>query len=380
MRILFRHCPIIAVLAALTLAGCASETVVTQPEPIRFTPESVEDDGAMDIAGFRRAPGSIAPGRASLEPRSPEDVKISFATLGVHHSAVVGVDAEGAAAEDGGLAPYAADTVRIGPRWQMAAGARWDRPAPEPTGGAGLLGMDTEPRLRTALVYGSPGFGSYYAAYGDTLDPAPAQLRVAAKGDPAQLSIKPAEGDIYEAGGKWQLVGKRLTVRGAGFHTQATGAAGADADPLADYHHRVSGLELNVVASLTPRWRLHGGYGLLDSEVIASPDPAALGKKLADTAPQSAKLWTSYALELPARIFVAGGARYVDKRMADDANTASVPDYVAFDAAVTYAVNERIGLQLDLSNLTDARWYESAWDIAHAEEARSGKLTGRVQF
>lgn len=381
VRILFQRSPIVAALIAVSLlAACAGETVVTRPGPMQFTPDDDEpEDGGLDIAGFGQLPGTTAPRPLSLAPKSQDDVEIRFATLGVHHTAVVGVDAANPAADDSGFSPYAADTVKLGPRWRLAGGARWDRPAADPANG-GLLGIDTEPRSRAAVVYASPSFGSYYAAYGNTLDPAPTPLHVAAERDPAQLSVKPADGQIYETGGKWQLFGKKLTLRGAAFHTHQAGPP-SEADLAAVQElRRVNGLELNAVARVTPRWRLHAGYGLLDSEVIASADAAAVGKKLADTAPQTLKLWTSYTLDPLQRLTVGGGTRYVDKRMTDETNTSSVPDYVVFDAAVRYAVSDQVGLQLDLINLADARWYDSAWDTAHADEARSGKLTGKVQF
>lgn len=397
---------LIPVAAASLVASCTGETAATRPATpasIEFTPTHDYDPWKRDVtdagqhampAGtvaspFDRAPGET-PQPAGPDPKPPQDadLTVKFATLGAHHTAVVGVDAAAPAAaseansSEAGLTPYAADTVGLGSHFQLTGGARWDRQGPDKSFTESLLGVDSTPRSHAALVYRSPQLGNYYAGIGDLTDPAPAQLRIAAPGGPGQwgaLNVKPKDAIIHEAGTRLDLFDNRIALRGTLFRAERTVPATPDDLAALDDVQRTNGLEVNALGRLGPKWNLLAGYGLLDSATVAGPYPAEIGKKLADTPPQSAKLWTSYAL--PAGVVVGGGARYVDKRMADNANAGSVPDFVAFDASVVYHVTETIGLQLDLQNLTDAHWYD-IYSGAQPDPgmARSGRLSTGFRF
>ncbi|MDI1366267.1 MAG: TonB-dependent receptor, partial [bacterium] len=101
------------------------------------------------------------------------------------------------------------------------------------------------------------------------------------------------------------------------------------------------------------------GYTFTDSEVLdggfsSGAASTSNGKWFPNTPRHAFSGWTSYRLT-PA-LTVGGGASYMSKRYANAANTYSVPDYWRYDAMVGWRVNEVVDLQLNLQNLSDARY------------------------
>jgi catecholate siderophore receptor len=310
------------------------------------------------------------------------DVTIEFATLGVRNTAVVGLDQpayERAAIRpaetiDPALTPFAIDTVKLGERWELTGVARWDRAGTEKTLSETLLGIDALPRTRAALIHHSPWFGSYYAGMGDALNPAPAPLQLAVPGVPGDwgvLNLRPADAVVHEAGAKVALLGGRINVRATAFRAEKDAT-------VSDESHRINGVQLNAVGRLAPHWHVLAGYGQLDSTILVAPDPAQLGNQ-AGTAPHAAKLWTSYAV--PSGFAIGGGARYAARRMADNANTGLVPEFVAFDASLAYKLMPQVELQLALQNIADAHWYDGSSGVdPDPAKARTAKLSSQFRF
>ncbi|MEG0246527.1 MAG: TonB-dependent receptor, partial [Pseudomonas sp.] len=69
---------------------------------------------------------------------------------------------------------------------------------------------------------------------------------------------------------------------------------------------------------------------------------------------RSANLWLSK--DFGNRFSAGAGARYVDSRYADNANTVEVPSYTVVDANVDWHVQPDLTLGLQLNNLFDRQY------------------------
>ena len=99
------------------------------------------------------------------------------------------------------------------------------------------------------------------------------------------------------------------------------------------------------------------------------------------TAPKkSATLWTSYAAS--DRLTVGVGLSAMDRVYANVNNNKYVPGYTRFDAMASYQVNQQIGLQLNVQNLTDKFYFDrvSSPHYAGVGAGRSASLTASVKF
>jgi catecholate siderophore receptor len=168
---------------------------------------------------------------------------------------------------------------------------------------------------------------------------------------------------------------------------------------------QVNGIELGFAGNLTRQWQVFGGYTWLDSEgrnlglsnvgTAAAPNwvaNAGTGLAFPNTPEHSFSLWTTYQ---PVRDWTVGaGLFYQDKVYGGYAYGAttppggtavikrSVPSFVRVDAMVGYVVNRNLSLQLNLQNLTDEVYYNTAYPSHYANIApgRSAMLTAHIAF
>lgn len=102
---------------------------------------------------------------------------------------------------------------------------------------------------------------------------------------------------------------------------------------------------------------------------------------MANVAPHSFSIWSTYRF-LPD--WNAGlGAFYTSKRWANDANTRELPSYWRFDAMLSYDVTENVALRLNVQNIFDEKYYDSAHTsggFAFVAPSRTILLTTAVKF
>ncbi len=94
---------------------------------------------------------------------------------------------------------------------------------------------------------------------------------------------------------------------------------------------------------------------LSQSRILDTPDLSLRGRELPNTPSHNLTLWTTYALT--GKLTLGGGATYQSVAFANQGNTAFVPDYWKFDAMVSYKVDDKSTLQLNVYNLTDKLYY-----------------------
>src|SRR5688572_33942 len=151
---------------------------------------------------------------------------------------------------------YAFDTARVGKRWELNGGLRWDRfdaagvtagttsAAGLFTPGAPVARVDRMLSFRAGAVFKPREEGSLYAAYGTSLSPSLEGLSYGT----ANTAIEPEKTYTLEAGSKWEMFGSRLLLTGAVFRVEKTNARtpGLPGEPpqVLDGRQRVDGVEL----------------------------------------------------------------------------------------------------------------------------------------
>ena len=108
---------------------------------------------------------------------------------------------------------------------------------------------------------------------------------------------------------------------------------------------RVYGAELGVTGNITRQWMAFAAYTYLDSEILKSNTPAEVGRELLNTPKHSLSLWTSYQFHW--KLDLGGGARFVDGRFGNNANTRRVESYWTLDAMASYPITSHIDLRLN---------------------------------
>lgn len=277
-------------------------------------------------------------------------------------------------------AAYLFDTAKLNEQWEINGGVRWDRFDAETTSTAGTRfeRIDTMFSWRGGIVYKPVKNGSIYAAYGTSFNPSAEAITLNADNAP----LDPEESRTYELGTKWDLLNDRLNFTAAVFRTEKTNAR--TEDPVTEIvvlegEQRVDGIELGVTGKITETWQVFAGYTYLTSEIEDSNDPAEVGKEVNRTPNHTFTLWNTW--QIAPKVEIGGGALYVDESFANLENTNSVPSYVLFDAMASYEITKNVSLRLNLLNIADEEYYESAYS-GHAipGQGRTAMLTTSVHF
>ncbi|HEX5747250.1 MAG TPA: TonB-dependent receptor [Archangium sp.] len=226
---------------------------------------------------------------------------------------------------------------------------------------------------------------SVYATYGTSANPS-AEVGTLTTGT---ANLEPERNATIELGAKADLFEERLGLNAAVFRVDKTNARVPNTDPsgpptILDGAQRVQGFSVGVTGSITSTWRVIASYTQLDSEILEHSNAYLVGQPPPSTPPRSFSLWTTVT---PLRSLTIGaGAVYQDVTTANNPASESVaflkvPDFWRFDAFASYQLFNRVDLQLNLNNISDALFYEQYY-AGHAVpgEGRSANLTARVRF
>ena len=256
-------------------------------------------------------------------------------------------------------AVYLFDTAKLGRKWELNGGLRWDRFAADgiTTTGTPVSRVDRMLSGRAGVVFKPLPEGSLYASYGTSLNPSLEGLSY----NTANTVIDPEKTYTVEAGSKWDFFGGRMLLSGAVFRVEkenarTPGVLPGDPPQVLQGKQRVDGIELSVEGNVTRAWQVIAGYTFLDSTTIDSNVPAEVGKELVNTPPNSFNVWSTY--RLPSGLHFGGGARFVDRRFGNTINTRLVDGYWTFDAMASYPLTDHIDLKLNLYNLTDKYYFD----------------------
>ena len=266
---------------------------------------------------------------------------------------------------------YAFDTLRLGSRWEMTAGLRWDSVDVDyeltnvATGVRTRLGRDDRMlSWSSGIVFKPRANASVYASHATSFNPS-VEAGSAGAGlsdvptSANNVNLAPEKSRNLEVGAKWEMGGGRAIATAALFRTEKTNARtrGLTTDPFVlDGEQRVDGLELGLTGNLTDRWSVLTSYAHLDSEFVASANPLEQGQALAFVPENSFNVWTEG--RLPRGFSVGGGVQFMDSVFRNATSTAEVPSYWLLNAMASYEVSHALTLRLNVNNLADERYVD----------------------
>lgn len=188
----------------------------------------------------------------------------------------------------------------------------------------------------------------------------------------------PEEGMAYELGFKWQALDNMLSVDSAIFYANKENVL--TDDPLFQNYKvaagkvRSQGIELNIAGQITPAWKIIGGYAYTDAEVTKDNN-LQKGTSLANIPKNSFNLLNIYEFQGGALQGLALGVnqKYIDKRAGQTANsTYTMKGYAVTDLISYYQATPKLRINLDLKNLFDKVYDESAFNLyAYPGESRT---------
>lgn len=193
--------------------------------------------------------------------------------------------------------------------------------------------------------------------------------------------FNPEEGMAYELGFKWQALDNMLSVDSAIFYAKKENVLTLDpidsAYKVAAGEVRSRGIELNIAGQITPAWKIIGGYAYTDAEV-SKDNTLKKGTALANIPKNSFNLLNIYEFQDgPLQGLGLGiNQKYIDKRAGQTANsTYTMKGYAVTDLVSYYQATPKLRLNLDLKNLFDKVYDESAFNLyAYPGESRTVQI------
>jgi catecholate siderophore receptor len=316
---------------------------------------------------------------------------------------------------------YAFDNIEIGQHWAINGGIRYEHnegefntatltipypvPPASPTVTQSPTARNEENLLswRLGLVYKPVENASLYLAYGNTKTPSQATVNggCSTTGVAQNCGLDPEEAEIVELGGKWDLLEGRLSLTGSVFQNQRSNIRLNSNDPLITVQQlegesRVRGVTLGVSGQILPQWTVIANYTYLDSEILQNVASTALppndvdytkGDPIPLTPEHAFNIWSTW--QINEAWMVGAGANYSGEyaftRASATAPLIHADDYWIVNASVTWAINDSLGLQLNLKNLLDEEYYtnirsSSGFGWAVPGDTRSAVLTANVRF
>ncbi|MFV5369991.1 TonB-dependent siderophore receptor [Acinetobacter junii] len=288
---------------------------------------------------------------------------------------------------------YALDSIEFNKYWLLNLGVRWDQFDSEldfkkdfvrgstTTPAGTVYSNDTDFfSYQAGVVFRPTEHGSIYASFATSANPVGIDVDVDM--DAANQTLDPEKARTYEVGTKWSLWENRANINAALFRTEKQNTRIAiDAETSANAgESKVDGFELGLTGHITDKWEMALGYSYLDSKVekAAYNKVAQEGKPLPFVAKNSASLWTTYHV-LP-KLTLGAGVQYRDKVFSDTTSPKILPTFTIYNAMLQYEVDENVDLQLNVNNISDKRYFTSAYTSHYANEGDGRNAVLAINF
>jgi catecholate siderophore receptor len=162
-------------------------------------------------------------------------------------------------------------------------------------------------------------------------------------------------------------------------NTRATDPANAARTVLTG-ESRVQGFEVSLSGRIAPHWQASLGYVLQDGEIRSTTTAAPAGRKLDKLPRHQFSAWMRY--DVSPKLGFGLGLVHQSSQFATISNAVRLPAFTRLDAAIYYNVSDAFSVQLNVENLTDARYYPSAHTDHNIStgEPINARLTARVKF
>jgi len=319
-------------------------------------PDLIEDENGDRIA---------TPGGFTLDLFDPDPV------LGFEIPAVLDTTAIPVVTEVDSASFFLIDTIKFSPQWELLLGLRYDTFEVTSTGESRGTPFDVSGsydflNYQASLLYKPVEAVSLYASFSTSSNPSGEQLDATSPtygGGVGVTDLEPERNKAYEVGAKVEVAGGDLLLTGAAFRIDKENAReslGGGQYALVG-EQRSQGIELGANGNLTSRLAVFAGYTYLDSEIVDSVDPDAIGQPFANVPEHTFSGLVSYAVT---NDFTIGGQAFYRSRIFGgslEANDNSVPGYWKFDAVARLDLTERVQLRANVLNIFDERYYDAIY-------------------
>ncbi|PZO90068.1 MAG: TonB-dependent receptor [Sphingomonas sanxanigenens] len=323
------------------------------------------------------------------------------------------------------------DTITISDALLINLGGRYDRYDIRVS--PGLSATATTPRTsvsktanlwtyQAGIVFKPASNGSIYVSTSTAATPPGSFIAQGQEGNALNTSsqaltdqLKVEKTTSYEAGTKWNLFDENLSLTLAVFQSKTSNArVTADQGTVAFVgKRRIRGVEIGYNGNITPEWNIFGGYTYMDAKIVDGGLTATsvtaggvtttlyapsvnTGKPFPNTPKHSFTAFTNYKIT-PA-LTVGGGAIYMSKVYGGFSDVRTIqngqvvitkaalgrmaPDYWRFDANASYQITDHIGLQFNLLNATNKRYFDKVYTAHYANQAagRTALFTLNVRY
>jgi catecholate siderophore receptor len=236
---------------------------------------------------------------------------------------------------------------------------------------------------------------SVYAMHGTSFNPSADSLSINpgtnAAGNLNALSLAslgPEKNETTEIGVKADVLGGKLSLASAVFHTVKTNMrvpdpANSSVTILAG-EVDANGFEASAAGKLTDLWQIIASYTYVHARVTKTTNLSQLGTEPTNTPTHAFSLWTTY--DVTPDFQIGGGAFfnsevYGDTGSAATPQSALVPSWWRFDAMAAYKVSRNATLQLNIYNIADELYYTNAYsNWVVPAPGRMAALTYRVTY
>lgn len=282
---------------------------------------------------------------------------------------------------------YVQDLLAFASRFKALVGVRadrYDQRLDDRTArNVDLARVDAAFSPRAGLVYQPTPRLSFYSSVSRSFQPSGEGLSLAVN----SAELKPEVTRNIEGGAKLSWAGGRVTTTASIFRLDRTNIKTTDPlDPtrlVLVGRQRSDGFELALDGALTPRWFMHASFANLDATILRSNSVLSgvpiEGNRPGLTPRQSGSLWTT--MDITPRLTMGGGIAAMGDRFTSNDNLVRLPAHARVDAVASYRVG-RYTLSLNVQNLCDARYYESAGGNfqIYPGAPRHALLTARYSF
>jgi catecholate siderophore receptor len=259
-------------------------------------------------------------------------------------------------------AGYAQDQIELSRKVQLLAGIRFDRfdlKFHNNRNGEDFSRLDNLISPRAGLVVKPITQLSLYGSYSVSYLPSSGDQFSSLTS--ITQSLKPERFNNYEFGAKWD-VRESLSLTAAAYRLDRNNTrATAPNDPtriVQTGSQRTNGFELGLDGVITRKWKVVGGYAYQDAFVTSATTAAQRGARVAQVPRNTFSLWNNYRF---ARKFGAGlGVIYRSDMYAAIDNKVILPGYTRADAALYYSLTEKVGLQANVENLFNKKYFINA--------------------
>jgi len=209
--------------------------------------------------------------------------------------------------------------------------------------------------------------------------------------------IEPETGMQYEAGLKFGFFDERLIATASVYRIDKEDVAVFDNDFFIEtgsiaffpgVDQRSWGVEFDISGEIVPGLSVISNVAYTDTEETANEgDPSRIGQRLGNVPEWSARTWLAYDFPAASSLHglgIGAGVRYESDRLAQFDDQIELDDFVIFDAAAWYRYplggDRSLKVQINLDNLFDERHIIRASDQGIAHPGTPFRVTGSISL